>query len=218
VSYERALEDFAWHSMRHWHLVAHDLAGRHTYEVSPALAHRLRQPEVLERPWKTPSVPVPAVLLVVPAEAELTLSQLGGPPRPVTELYVVESPAPQHQWAIWIHAPIDEDFAESLYVELPFAPGGRLEDGMELARDLFHDGTPTALGWKDCVRWLAAVMRYLVEGSSRPESLFFQESRACSALAEQMKADMTQRGEVLRARLREMAPGRRVLAAGDILH
>jgi hypothetical protein len=214
----RALEDFAWHCLRRWHLVAHDLAGRHTYEVAPALAHMLRQPELLEQPWETPSVPVPAVLLVVPPEAELTLAQRGASPRAVTELYVVESQPPQHQWAIWIHAPLDEDFAESLYVELPFAPEGSLEEGMELARDLFQGGTPTAHGWRDCVRWLAAVMRYLVEGSARPESLFSQEARSCSALAEQLIADRTRRGEVLRARLREMAPGRRVLGPGDLLH
>jgi hypothetical protein len=182
-SEEPPLEDFAWRARRHWHLVAHDMAGRHTYEVSPALAHALRQPGPLHRPWRRPSVPVPAVLLVVPAEAQLTLAQLGAAAHVVTELYVVESPSPQHQWAVWIQAPIDEGFAESLFVEVPFEPRGSLEDGLELARDVFQGGAPTAHGWKDCVRWLAAVMRYL-----------FTEP------AEQM------------------APGRRVLSAGDLLH
>jgi hypothetical protein len=167
----RAVEDFAWHFMRHWHLVAHDLAGRHTYEVAPALAHRLRQPEVLDQPWSRPCVPAASVLLVVPPEAQLTLAQWGGAPRVVTELYVVESAPPQHQWAVWIHAPVDNDFAEGLYVELPFGPEASLEDGLERAQDLFQSAAPTAHGWKDCVRWLAAAMRYLAESGSRADSL-----------------------------------------------
>jgi len=201
----RALEDFAWHSMRHWHLVAHDLAGRHTYEVAPALAHRLRQPGAPPAARQRPCVPSAAVLLVVPPEAQLTLAQWGAPPRAVTELYVVESAPPQHQWSVWIHAPIDEDYAESFYVELPFGPGASLEEGLERARDLFRSGAPSAQGWKDCVRWLAAAMRYLAEGGARPESL--------------PSEDRTARGEALHARLREMEPGRRVLTgAADILH
>jgi hypothetical protein len=69
------------------------------------------------------------------------------------------------------------------------------------------------------VRWLAAAMRYLAEGSARSESLLSQEACACSTLAEQMNEDRTARGEALRARLREMAPGRRVLTGdADILH
>jgi hypothetical protein len=158
----QTLEDFAWHCLRHWHLVAHDQAGRHTYEVAPALAHRLRQPDLLDRPWQSPCMPVSAVLLIVPPEAQLTLAQWGGPPRPVTELYVVESAPPVHQWSIWLHAPVDEDFAESLYLELPFAPRASLEDGIERARDVFQGSAPSAQGWKDCVRWLAAALRYEV--------------------------------------------------------
>jgi hypothetical protein len=215
----RPLEDFAWHCMRHWHLVAHDLAGRHTYEVAPALADRLRQPELLDRPWQSPRVPVAAMLLIVPAEAQLTLAQWGAPPRAVTELYVVESAPPEHQWSVWIHAPVDEDFAEALHVELPFAPGSSLEDGIELSRDVFQGSAPTAQGWKDCVRWLAAAMRYLAEGSTRPESQASEGAYACSELAEQMNTDPPVRGEALRARLKEMAPGRRVLMGDeDILH
>lgn len=192
----RALEDFAWHSMRHWHLVAHNLAGRHTYEVAPALAHRLRQPEVLDQPWRRPCVPAAAVLLVVPPEAQLTLGQWGAPPRVVMELYVVESAPPQHQWAVSIHAPVDDDFAEALYVELPFGPEASLEDGIERARDLFQSAAPIAHGWKDCVRWLAAAMRYLEESGARSDGLL-----------------------ALREPLPELAPGRRILTgAADLLH
>jgi hypothetical protein len=190
----RALEEFAWHSMRHWHLVAHDLAGRHTYEVAPALAHRLRQPEVLGQPWRTPCLPVASVLLVVPPEAQLTLAQWGGAPRVVTELYAVESSPPQHQWSVWIHAPGDDDFAEALHVELPFGPEASLEDGIDRARDLFQSEAPTAHGWKDCVRWLAGAVRYLAENASLPEARVSPDALACG-------------------------PPRRILAgAADILH
>jgi hypothetical protein len=172
----QALEDFTWQALRHWHLVAHDMAGRHTYEVAPSLAHALRQPERMDRPWKAPGIPVPAVLLVVPAEAQLTLAQWGAAPRAVTELYVVESPPPQRQWSIWIHAPVDEDFAQALFVELPLPVGASLEDGLEHAIDVFQGEAPSAQGWKECVRWLAAAVRSLSERNSPLESRVLQGS------------------------------------------
>src|SRR5262245_41203835 len=51
--YARALETFAWTSVRHWHLVAHDRGGRHIYEITPELARLLRQTQPLEEPWRT---------------------------------------------------------------------------------------------------------------------------------------------------------------------
>ena len=166
--YARAVEGFAWTSLRLWHLVAHDLGGRHVYEVTPEVAELLRRAPP-ENPWKTPRLPVPALMMLVPREAELTLTLKGFPPRDVTEIYVVEAEPPGHQWAVWIHAPIDERIAESVYLELPFSPEGTLEDGLARAHDMFQEGSPTVEGWKDCVRWFAATIRYLTEGGAHRE-------------------------------------------------
>ncbi|SET72310.1 hypothetical protein SAMN05443639_10467 [Stigmatella erecta] len=165
--YLKALDAFAWNALRHWQLVAHDLGGRHAYQVSPSLAGLMRSPGPLARPGWTPRLPVPALLLVVPSEAGLVLTLRGGRPHAVTELYVIESPPPEHRWSVWIHAPIDRNFAESLYLELPLPPGGSLEAGVAHAKDLFLERPPRALGWQECVRWLAATLRTLAEGGAR---------------------------------------------------
>ncbi|MDY7232242.1 hypothetical protein [Hyalangium rubrum] len=164
--YVRALEDFAWQALRHWHLVAHDLGGRHAYKVTPVLANLLRQPDSLEKPWQTPRLPVSSLLVRVPPEAGITLGDAADCPHAVTEIYVVEAVPPQHQWSVWIHAPIDPEFAESLYLEIPMPSEGSLEEGLERAHDMFRGGAPTSVGWKECVRWLAAAMRHLAEGGS----------------------------------------------------
>jgi hypothetical protein len=110
---------------------------------------------------------VPALLLLVPHTAGLTLAQRGRRPCLVTELYAVESPPPHHLWAVWLHAPINDDYSETLYIEVPFPPEGSLEQGLAKAHDVFHEGVPVATGWDRCIRWLAAAMRYLAEGGAR---------------------------------------------------
>jgi hypothetical protein len=165
--YDRVLEDFAWNTLLHWHLVAHDLGGRRRYGVTRALAHVLSQPEVLRQDWDTPRLPVPTLMVRVPPTAGLTLTQRGRSPALVTELYAVEAPAPQRQWSVWLHAPINEEYAETLYIEVPLPAEGSFEQGLALARDVFHERVPDARGWDDCVRWLAAAMRYLMEGGAR---------------------------------------------------
>jgi hypothetical protein len=167
--YARAAEGFAWTSLRLWHLVAHDLGGRHVYEATPELARLARQrlPGVS---FKSPRLPVSALLLLVPREAELTLKLKGFPAREVTEIYAVEAPAPGRSWALWVHAPIDERIAESVYLELPFPPEGTLEQGLARAHDMFQDASPAVEGWRECVRWFAAVMCCLSEGARAGES------------------------------------------------
>jgi hypothetical protein len=167
--YARALESFAWNSLRHWHFVAHDRGGRNIYEMHPALAQLLRKQPPLEQPWRAPRLPVPALLMIVPPEAGLRVTLKGFASRGVTEIYVVEAPPPQHQWAVWIHAPIDEYLNESVYLELSLPPGGSFEDSVGSAHDMFQGESPNIEGWRECVRWLGAAMRYLAEGGSRQE-------------------------------------------------
>jgi hypothetical protein len=166
--YHRAVEGFAWTSLRLWHLVAHDLGGRRVYQPTAEVAELLRKAPP-ENPWKTPRLPVPSLLMLVPPEAKLTLKLQGFPTRDVTEIYAVEAEPPGHQWSVWVHAPIDERIAESVYLELPFSPEGNFEDGLASGHDMFQDGSPAIEGWKDCVRWFAAAMRYVLEGGGKHE-------------------------------------------------
>jgi hypothetical protein len=165
----RAIEGFVWNSLRLWHLVAHDLGGRHVYETTAELASLLRQPTPELQTWKRPRLPVPSLAMRVPPEAGLTLTLKDSPPREVTEVYAVEALPPNHQWAVWIHAPIDEHLSESVYLELLFSPKGSFEDGLARAHDMFQNGSTSIQGWRECVRWLAAAMRYLAEGGVRHE-------------------------------------------------
>jgi hypothetical protein len=167
--YARALESFAWNSLRHWHFVAHDLGGRNVYEITPKLARELRNAQPHEQPWKNPCLPVPALLLLVPPAANLFITLKGFTPREVTEIYVVESPPSEHQWAVWIHAPIDGYLNESVYLELSFSPGSTFEDGLASAHDMFQGDSPDIDGWRECVRWAGAAMRYVAEGGARHE-------------------------------------------------
>ncbi len=166
--YARAVEGFAWSSLRLWHLVAHDLGGRHVYEPTPEVAALLRQAPP-ENPWKMPRLPVPSLLMLVPPEADLSLTLKGSPSRRVTEIYVVEASPPKHQWSVWVHAPIDERIAESVYLELPFTLDGDFEEGLAQAHDLFQDGSPDIDGWRQSVRWFAAAIRAVVEGEAQLE-------------------------------------------------
>jgi hypothetical protein len=175
--YQRAIEGFAWTSLRLWHLVAHDLGGRHVYEATSEVAALLRRAPPVN-PWRSPRLPVVSLVMLVPPEAELTLTLKGFPPRDVTEIYAVEAEPPGHQWALWIHAPIDERIAESVYLELPFAAEGSLEEGLTHAHDMFQDSSPTIDGWKECVRWFAAAMRYLTEGGAQRERFVPMPHRA----------------------------------------
>lgn len=167
--YARAIESFAWNSLRYWHFVAHDLGGRNVYEVTPGLARLLRKVQPHEQPWKSPRLPVSALSVIVPSEAGLAITLKGFNSRNVTEIYIVESPPPQHQWTVWIHAPIDGYLSESVYLELSFSPGSNFEEGLARAHDMFQGDSPDIEGWKDCVRWTAAAMRYLSEGGARYE-------------------------------------------------
>lgn len=167
--YDRALESFAWNSLRHWHLVAQDFGGRNLYGISPELAHLLREAQPHEEPWRNPRLPGPAVMMLVPPEADLVITVKGFASRDVTEIYIVESPPPRHQWAVWLHAPIDEYLNESVYLELSFSTGGTFEDGLTNAHDMFQGESPDIHGWRDCVRWVGAAMRYLAEGGACQE-------------------------------------------------
>jgi hypothetical protein len=167
--YVRALEAFVWNSLRHWHFVAHDLGGRNVCEVTPELARLLRKAQAHEEPWKSPRLPVSALSIIVPPEAGLAVTLKGFAPREVTEIYIVEAPPPQHQWAVWIHAPIDGYLNESVYLELSFTPGGTFEEGLAGAHDMFQGDSPHIEDWRDCVRWAGAVMRYVAEGGVRQE-------------------------------------------------
>ncbi len=165
----RALEAFAWNSLRHWHFVAHDLGGRNAYEIAPQLARLLHKTQPHEQLWGTPRLPVPSLSLIVPPQADLAVTLKGFAARDVTEIYVVESPPPQHQWSMWIHAPIDGYLSESVYLELPFPAGSTFEDGLAAAHDMFQGDSPDIEGWRDCVRWAGAVLRYVAEGGARQE-------------------------------------------------
>jgi hypothetical protein len=165
----KAIESFAWNSLRHWHLVAHELGGRNVYGITPTLAEVLHPSRSWELPWRMPRLPVPSLMMLVPPEARLALQIEGFPARGVTEIYAVEAPAPMHQWSVWIHAPIHDMLAESVYLELPFSAGGTFDEGLAGAQDLFQQGSPAVQGWRDCVRWFAAAMRYLAEGGVHQE-------------------------------------------------
>lgn len=166
--YARAVEAFGWNSLRLWHLVAHDLGGRHSYEPTAEVAGLIRQAPP-ENPWTAPRLPVPSLLMMVPPEAGLSLTLKGFPSREVTEIYAVEAPPPGHHWAVWVHAPIDERIAESVYLELPLSTSANLDDALGKAYDMFQHGSPSVEGWKECVRWFAAAIRYLVEGGAPRE-------------------------------------------------
>jgi hypothetical protein len=160
---------------------------------------------------------VPALLLIVPAEAELTLVDDAGQPHRVTEIYVVESPAPERRWYLWICAPMDERAVRTEYVNVEFSAQS-LESTIRATQAARATAGRDAGDWPQCVRWLAGAMRYLDSGGLSREHGFDKEVQQIHERLARLGPNKQKQRDVLQARLQGMCAGRRVILGAEPAH
>ncbi|QDE66834.1 hypothetical protein [Myxococcus xanthus] len=193
--------------LRDWHLVVHEERGRQRYEVAADLARRL----VKETPGtvlaQTLKLPVDAFVLLVSPEAGLVGLGPDGAPAPVTEIYAVESPAPEGKaWFLWLNMRDAGNRAARALINVYLQDGKTLDDAIAFTRE--QGGPQQDAGWEDCCRLLAGVTRHMAEGGPVREVWYDATARdlheKLAATPKSAKADR----EKLRERLRAVSPGR----------
>jgi hypothetical protein len=218
---EQWREQFAMQAARDaldtWHLVAQDLAGNLVYEVTPALGWALRHPPPHDLSCDDLRLPVPALLLIVPAEAELTLVDDAGQPHRVTEIYVIESPTPERRWYLWICAPMDERAVRTEYVNVELSAQS-LESTIRATQAAHATAGRAASDWPQCVRCLAGAMRYLDAGGLSREHWFDKEVQQIHERLAQLGPNKQKQRDVLRAKLQGMCAGRRIILGAEPAH
>jgi hypothetical protein len=197
--------------LRHWHLVVHEQRGRQRYEITADLARRLLKETTGEVPCDGLRLPVDSLLLVVPEDAGLTGRLPGGVTAPVTEIYAVESPAPQpgRAWFLWMCLREPSGATSYSLVNVYLAPGATLEQGMAFTRSQGGPGQDPA--WEACCRLLAGVARHLAGGSPPRHEWYDEEARELHEKLSALPKGAKQEREALRERLRAIGPGRRIL-------
>jgi hypothetical protein len=201
----------AHNALRPWHLVAQDMGGHRVYEVTPVLAQMLRDTPPRNPPCDTLFLPVPSLLLVVPAEANLTLWDRDGAPRRVTEIYAVEAPPPERRWYLWICAPRDAEIVMTEYVNVSLPPASFLETTIRWTEDALAATAQRSAGWPDCLRWFAGAMRYLADGGVQRERWLDKEARHLHERLARWGPNKPKPCDALQARLRPLDTGRRVI-------
>jgi hypothetical protein len=209
---ERFAQQATSDALRYWHFVAQDLAGNPIYEVTAALAQVLREQPVREVACATLRLPVPALALVVPAEAGLTLEHEEGQRHRVTEIYVVETPAPERRWFLWICAPMDEQAVLTEHLNVALPESGSLEHSLQETETALANSTVTHFpGWQRCVEFVASAMRYLSAGGAHHEQWLDEEVRQLHQRLAQLGPHKHKQRAVLQARLQTMDAGRRIV-------
>ncbi len=193
--------------LRDWHLVVHEERGRHRYVVAADLARRL----VSETPGsllaEALKLPMDAFVLRVSPEAGLVGQGPDGAPAPITEIYAVESPAPEGKaWYLWLSMRDSANRAARALVNVYLQDGRTLDDAIAFTRE--QGGPQQDAGWEDCCRLLAGISRHVAEGGPVREDWYDATARELheklAATPKSAKADR----EKLRERLRAVSPGR----------
>jgi hypothetical protein len=196
-------------TLRHWHLVVHEQRGRQRYEVSADLARRLLKETPGELALEGLRLPVDSLLLVVPEEAGLAGRLPDGVTAPVTEIYVVESPAPQGRaWFLWMC--LREPSGTSAYslVNVYLNQGATLDQALAFTRS--QGGAAQDPIWEDCCRLLAGAARHLAQGGHSRVEWYDETARELTEKLATLPKAATER-EALRERLRAIGPGRRII-------
>ncbi len=196
--------------LRHWHLLVHEQRGRQRYEISADLARRLLKETPGETPMDGLRLPVDSLLLVVPEETGLAGRLPDGVTAPVTEIYVVESPAPQGRaWFLWLC--LREPSGTSAYslVNVYLNQSATLDQTLTFTRSQGGAGQDPV--WEDCCRLLTGVARHLAAGGHTRQEWYDEEARELHEKLSALPKGAKQEREALRERLRAVGPGRRII-------
>ncbi|QSQ19716.1 hypothetical protein JY651_31060 [Pyxidicoccus parkwayensis] len=196
--------------LRHWHLVAHEQRGRQRYEVTADLALRFLRETPPTLPCDGLKLPVDSLVLVVPEEVGLVGRLPGGGLAPITEIYAVESPAPEGRyWFLWLCLREPSGGAAFSLVNVYLGQGMRLGDAIVLTRN--EGGSAQDPGWENACVLLAGVANYLASGGNARQDWYDETARELhEKLAALPKGNQKER-EKLAERLHAVSPGRRII-------
>ena len=196
--------------LRHWHLVAHEQRGRQRYEVTADLARRLLTGTPPTLPCDDLKLPVDSLVLVVPEETGLVGHLPGGGTAPITEIYAVESPAPEGRyWFLWLSMREPSGTAAFSLVNVVLAPGTTLGDAVLYTRS--QGGPGQDPGWENACVLLAGAAHYLASGGNARQDWYDETARELHEKLAAMPKSMQQEREKLRERLHAVSPGRRII-------
>lgn len=196
--------------LRHWHLVAHEQRGRHRYEVTADLARRLLTGTPPTLPCDDLKLPVDSLVLVVPEETGLVGRLPGGGTAPITEIYAVESPAPEGRyWFLWLSMREPSGTAAFSLVNVVLAPGTKLGDAVLYTRS--QGGPGQDPGWENACVLLAGAAHYLASGGNARQDWYDETARELHEKLAALPKSMQQEREKLRERLQTVSPGRRII-------
>ncbi|WP_164007347.1 hypothetical protein [Pyxidicoccus trucidator] len=196
--------------LRHWHLVAHEQRGRQRYEVTAELARRLLRETPPTLPCDDLKLPVDSLVLVVPEEVGLVGRLPGGGLAPITEIYVVESPAPEGRyWFLWLSMREPSGTAAFSLVTVVLAPGTTLGQAVLFTRN--EGGPGQDPGWENACVLLAGAAHYLASGGTARQDWYDETARELHEKLAALPKGMQKEREKLRERLQAVSPGRRIL-------
>jgi|GEM_PF-1435373 len=197
-------------TLRHWHLVVHEQRGRQRYEVTADVARRLLKETPGTLPCDGLRLPVDSLVLLVPSEVGLVGRLPGGGTAPITEIYVVESPAPEGcYWFLWLSMRDATGASAFSLVNVYLATGTTLEQAIAFTRN--EGGPGQDPGWVDCCRLLAGAARYLAEGGTTRRDWYDETARELHEKLAALPKGMKKEREKLRERLHALNPGRRII-------
>ncbi|WP_163996076.1 hypothetical protein [Pyxidicoccus caerfyrddinensis] len=196
--------------LRHWHLVAHEQRGRQRYEVTADLARRLLTGTPPTLPCDDVKLPVDSLVLVVPEELGLVGRLPGGGMAPITEIYAVESPAPEGRyWFLWLSMREPSGTAAFSLVNVYLAPGTTLGQAVLLTRS--EGGPGQDPGWENACVLLAGAAHYLASGGTTRQDWYDETARDLHEKLAALPKGMQKEREKLRERLQAVSPGRRII-------
>jgi hypothetical protein len=196
--------------LRHWHLVVHEQRGRQRYEVTVDLARRLLRGTPPTLPCDDVKLPVDSLVLVVPEEVGLVGRLPGGGLAPVTEIYAVESPAPEGRyWFLWLNIREPSGAAAFSLANVYLEPGKTLGEAVLFTR---NEGGPNQdPSWENACVLLAGAAHYLASGGTARQDWYDETARDLHEKLAALPKGMQKEREKLRERLQAVSPGRRII-------
>ncbi|MBZ4421172.1 hypothetical protein [Myxococcus sp. RHSTA-1-4] len=196
--------------LRHWHLVAHEQRGRQRYEVTADLARRFLRETPPTLPCDGLKLPVDSLVLVVPEEVGLVGRLPGGGLAPITEIYAVESPAPEGRyWFLWLCLREPSGTAAFSLVNVYLGQGRTLGEAILLTRN--EGGPGQDPGWENACVLLAGAAHYLASGGTARQDWYDETARELHEKLAALPKGMQAERERLRERLHAVSPGRRII-------
>lgn len=221
-----------------YHVAAHRMAGRKTYDVSPGLAERLRHTELRGLTADDLVLPFPSVYLIVPPEAELQIYNTESDWHKVVGIYITEDVDSKgcRCWRLMICGEpkprevmgLKDDNDALIFFHVPLAPKAKLTEVVartheECLEDIKRDikwvkevESFLKNDWEAIFRWAMNIVLYTSLENAEVEEIIANED--ARRLVEQMKSlpQGSKKRHRLGGRLSQMQQCQRIILGKSI--